>query len=221
MTQAKDRAGDWRSNGAEAPDVRRTHFSPRLAGSLGQAHIRPPRTGDNAMKSILAALALSGLAAGAAHAATAVAPMSMVNAEGTGAAVGTIRLEDSAGGVKLILDLHGLPAGEHGLHLHQNPSCQPATADGKTTPAGAAGGHFDPAGSKMHMGPEGAGHLGDLPRVQVADDGTARATLVAPRIKSVAGMKGHALMLHAGGDNYTDQPPLGGGGARLACGVVG
>ena len=30
-----------------------------------------------------------------------------------------------------------------------------------------------------------------------------------------------ALMLHAGGDNYSDQPaPLGGGGARMACGVA-
>ena len=73
----------------------------------------------------------------------------------------------------------------------------------------------------MHMGPEGQGHLGDLPRVQVGADGTSKATLSAPRIKSVAEMQGHALMLHAGGDNYTDQPPLGGGGARLACGVVG
>jgi Cu-Zn family superoxide dismutase len=28
-------------------------------------------------------------------------------------------------------------------------------------------------------------------------------------------------MLHAGGDNYADQPAaLGGGGARMACGVV-
>jgi Cu-Zn family superoxide dismutase len=28
-------------------------------------------------------------------------------------------------------------------------------------------------------------------------------------------------MIHAGGDNYSDQPvPLGGGGARIACGVV-
>jgi superoxide dismutase, Cu-Zn family len=29
-------------------------------------------------------------------------------------------------------------------------------------------------------------------------------------------------MIHAGGDNYADQPqPLGGGGARIACGVIG
>jgi len=28
-------------------------------------------------------------------------------------------------------------------------------------------------------------------------------------------------MIHAGGDNYADQPaPLGGGGARVACGVI-
>jgi Cu-Zn family superoxide dismutase len=172
------------------------------------------------MRAILAAAAISAFAASAQAASVAV-PMSMVGAEGTGAAVGTVTLEDSPGGVRLKLDLHGLPPGEHGLHLHQNPSCAPSTADGKTTPAGAAGGHFDPAGSKTHMGPEGNGHLGDLPRVQVAADGTASATLTAPRIRTVAEMKGHALMLHAGGDNYTDQPPLGGGGARLACGVVG
>lgn len=29
-------------------------------------------------------------------------------------------------------------------------------------------------------------------------------------------------MVHEGGDNYSDDPkPLGGGGARVACGVVG
>jgi Cu-Zn family superoxide dismutase len=57
--------------------------------------------------------------------------------------------------------------------------------------------------------------------VTVAADGTAKATLTAPRIKNVAELRGHALMIHAGGDNYSDQPaPLGGGGARLACGVA-
>jgi Cu-Zn family superoxide dismutase len=46
-------------------------------------------------------------------------------------------------------------------------------------------------------------------------------TAVAPRIKDVSALKGRALMIHAGGDNYSDAPaPLGGGGARLACGVV-
>jgi Cu-Zn family superoxide dismutase len=34
-------------------------------------------------------------------------------------------------------------------------------------------------------------------------------------------VKGRSLMIHAGGDNYADQPaPLGGGGARVACGVI-
>jgi Cu-Zn family superoxide dismutase len=34
-------------------------------------------------------------------------------------------------------------------------------------------------------------------------------------------VKGKALMIHAGGDNYADQPkPLGGGGDRIACGVI-
>jgi Cu-Zn family superoxide dismutase len=34
-------------------------------------------------------------------------------------------------------------------------------------------------------------------------------------------VKGKALMIHAGGDNFADQPkPLGGGGERIACGVI-
>jgi Cu-Zn family superoxide dismutase len=37
----------------------------------------------------------------------------------------------------------------------------------------------------------------------------------------VSGIRGKALMIHAGGDNYSDRPaPLGGGGARIACGVI-
>ena len=42
----------------------------------------------------------------------------------------------------------------------------------------------------------------------------------------VAGLKlealtGRTIMIHEGGDNYSDSPqPLGGGGARIACGVI-
>jgi Cu-Zn family superoxide dismutase len=44
--------------------------------------------------------------------------------------------------------------------------------------------------------------------------------VIAPNLK-LADVKGRAIMIHAGGDNYSDQPaPLGGGGARIACGVI-
>ena len=141
--------------------------------------------------------------------------------EGSGEAVGTAVVSDSPKGAVITLDLHGLPPGPHGLHLHQNGSCAPGPGpDGKTIPAGAAGGHWDPAQTGHHLGPEGAGHMGDLPRVAVGPLGTAKTQLLAPRIKDVTALRGHTLMLHAGGDNYSDTPPLGGGGARFACGVL-
>jgi Cu-Zn family superoxide dismutase len=44
--------------------------------------------------------------------------------------------------------------------------------------------------------------------------------VLAPRRQS-ADVKGRALMIHVGGDNHADHPaPLGGCGARLACGVI-
>ena len=60
-----------------------------------------------------------------------------------------------------------------------------------------------------------------MPALQVGADGNASVTLTATRIKNVAELRGKAVMIHAGGDNYSDQPqPLGGGGARIACGVL-
>jgi Cu-Zn family superoxide dismutase len=92
--------------------------------------------------------------------------------------------------------------------------------DSKQVPGLAAGGHYDPANAGKHEGPEGKGHLGDLPALTVGADGTASTAVTAPRLK-MADIKGRSLMIHAGGDNYSDQPaPLGGGGARVACGVV-
>jgi Cu/Zn superoxide dismutase len=42
----------------------------------------------------------------------------------------------------------------------------------------------------------------------------------APHL-TVAEIRGRSIMVHTGGDNYSDTPaPLGGGGARIACGVI-
>jgi Cu-Zn family superoxide dismutase len=140
---------------------------------------------------------------------------------GDGAAVGSVRIVETPYGLAFYPELQGLPPGLHGFHIHEKPSCAPAEANGAVVPAGAAGGHFDPLGTKKHGEPWGDGHLGDLPPLFVAADGTASAPVLGPRLK-LADVKGHALMLHAGGDNHSDHPmALGGGGARVACGVIG
>lgn len=150
------------------------------------------------------------------------AAMAQATAEGPGASVGTIAITQTASGASFALGLRGLPPGPHGFHVHENGQCGPTMLNGTRIPAGAAGSHLDPEHTAQHAGPEGAGHLGDLPLVMVAADGTATGTLTAPHIKDIAALKGRALVIHVGGDNYADQPlPLGGGGARLACGVIG
>jgi Cu-Zn family superoxide dismutase len=85
----------------------------------------------------------------------------------------------------------------------------------------AAGGHLDPKNTGKHLGPESTeGHQGDLPVLMVDDKGSAQTPVVAPHLK-VDDVIGHSFMIHAGGDNYSDQPaPLGGGGARIACGKL-
>lgn len=143
-----------------------------------------------------------------------------ITPEGRGAAIGQVLLRDTTGGLRLITRLHSLPPGAHGLHVHELPDCGPAQKDGITVAGLAAGGHFDPDGTGVHAGPLGEGHLGDLPRITAAQDGRSEQTLLAPRLRLEA-IHGRALIVHAGGDNYRDEPePLGGGGARIACGLI-
>ncbi len=174
------------------------------------------------MKSLVLALMAAGLAS-AAHAETVTAAVALATSTGSGVPSGTVTISDGPGGAVFVTDLRGLPPGVHGMHIHAGMSCAPGPdKTGKVVAAGAAGGHMDPSATGKHEGPQGSGHLGDLPVLQVGLDGDARETLTAPRITSVAALKGHALIVHAGGDNYSDAPaPLGGGGARIACGVIG
>jgi Cu-Zn family superoxide dismutase len=159
--------------------------------------------------------------AGPAGAAELRAEVRQATPNGPGEALGTLSLADSPAGAVVRTTLRGLPAGPHGLHVHETGSCAPTTANNQPVPAGGAGGHFDPQRTGKHAGPRGAGHLGDLPVLEVAADGSAAANLTAPNIKDVTALRGKAVVIHAGGDNFSDQPaPLGGGGARIACGIL-
>lgn len=148
-------------------------------------------------------------------------PMAKATSSGPGDSIGSITIQDTPTGLQFKLALVGLPPGPHGFHVHENGSCLPTLTAGVRIAAGAAGAHWDPEFTGKHLGPEGSGHKGDLPLIDVANNGTANQTLAVPRLKSLEALRGRSLVIHVRGDNYSDQPdPLGGGGLRLACGVT-
>jgi Cu-Zn family superoxide dismutase len=134
--------------------------------------------------------------------------MHMLTQDGTSKDIGTIVIAQTAAGATFILNLHDLPPGAHGFHVHENGICGPTLMNGVRIPGGAAGSHWDPDHTYKHLGPTGQGHMGDLPVLDVGLDGTAKQTLTAPRIMNINALKEHAMIIHAGG------------GARIACGVI-
>lgn len=171
-------------------------------------------------RSIVAVLLLSlGFVA---HSAEVTVELKAVSGDGVGESIGQVVIAKTPYGLLFTPHLSTLSAGLHGFHIHENGSCAPTEKDGVKVAAGAAGGHFDPAQTKQHLGPyNDKGHLGDLPALYVASDGVANYPVLAPRLKSLSQIDHRALMVHVGADNHSDHPqPLGGGGVRMACGVI-
>jgi superoxide dismutase, Cu-Zn family len=143
-----------------------------------------------------------------------------IDAKGAGPNLGTIAVSEAKdGGVVFTPALSGLSPGPHGFHVHVNPTCEAKEKDGKLEPGEGAGAHYDPGKSGKHAGPQGTGHKGDLPPLVADSTGNMKTAVVAPRLK-LAELKNRALIIHVGGDNSTDEPANGGGGKRIACGVI-
>jgi len=138
-----------------------------------------------------------------------------VDAKGVGSSLGAIAVKETGQGLVFTPKLKGLPPGQHGFHVHENPACAPGEKDGKIQAGLAAGGHYDPDQTGKHLGPDGQGHRGDLPMLSVAGDGAATQPVTSRRLTG-ADVAGRSLIIHADPDNYGDQP----GGARIACGVI-
>jgi Cu-Zn family superoxide dismutase len=177
--------------------------------------------GKHMKRSLLFAAIIAGfIATPPAFAADSTVTMNLTDEQGIGKSIGTVVISEGPDGLVFTPKLTGLTPGLHGFHIHQNPDCAADTKDGKVVPGLAAGGHYDPEETGKHEGFEGMGHLGDLPALNVGPDGAATTAMTAPRLK-LSDVRNRSLMIHAGGDNYSDQPaPLGGGGARIACGVI-
>lgn len=148
-------------------------------------------------------------------------PIYLVNQDGTGEVIGNIKISMAGrGGLVFTPALQHLTPGLHGIHIHQNPTCNAQVKNGVLVPGLAAGSHYDPHHAKAHGAPWGPGHLGDLPALYVDKHGYAQHPVYAPRL-TIGDVKGRSIVIHAKGDNYSDEPKkFGGGGARVACGVI-
>ncbi len=142
-----------------------------------------------------------------------IIPISYVSADGQGKSIGTIKADDTIYGLILIPKLHDLPHGIHGFDVATLPFCGQYGR--------AAGGHLDPTHEYQHRGPfRGNGHVGDLPVLIVDSNGRSTLPVLAPRLK-LEQIKGHALIILAGGDNYSEEPmKTNNSKIRIACGVI-
>ncbi len=150
------------------------------------------------------------------NAAAAMQSASLIGADRS--PMGNVAASEGPGGVTIAVSATGLPAGTHGIHLHEKGLCEGP----KFTSAGA---HWNP-GMKEHGrdNPQGA-HLGDLANLEVGADGSGSAnfTVAGAMMTSGAPMladaDGTALVIHAKPDDYKTDPS-GDSGDRIACAVI-
>lgn len=137
-----------------------------------------------------------------------------------GESIGRAVLTQGPTGLLIRIEATGLTPGWHGVHIHTTGRCD--------APFTSAGGHINHAAPVPHglLNPEGPDD-GDLPGIFADADGRVNAEVFTSQARIAATGPGQwlwdddgaALVIHANPDDQHSQP-IGGAGARVACGVM-
>lgn len=132
-----------------------------------------------------------------------------------GVEVGKAAVEEVDGTLRVIVDVMGLPAGSHGVHVHTIGKCD-------APDFASAGGHWNPTGHQHGMRNPMGPHAGDLPNLEVDSKGRGHLMFTLPggTYASLMDEDGAAIVVHAKVDDMKTDPS-GNSGGRIACGVLG
>ncbi|MBD0863362.1 superoxide dismutase family protein [Gordonia sp. zg691] len=117
-----------------------------------------------------------------------------------------------------------LPAGFHGMHIHENGTCD--AGSGGAQAFTSAGGHLQVDGNTSHPA------SGDLISINILEDHTGRTVTTTDTVK-LEQLFGKSIMIHEKADNFGNIPAdkypggpnaetlkTGDAGSRIACGVI-
>ena len=142
----------------------------------------------------------------------------MHNSEGE--VIGEILLKQTEQGVQFTTLLNNLPpGGTHGIHVHEVGVCEAPSFE-------SAGAHFNPEHKQHGIENENGPHAGDLPNIEIDEDGSAQLTFYSKAVtlklnepNSLFDEDGSSIVIHEKPDDYKTDP-AGNSGARIACGVI-
>jgi superoxide dismutase, Cu-Zn family len=134
---------------------------------------------------------------------------------GEGKTKGTVAFEATDGGLKMKTTVEGLPAKKHAYHVHLLGDC--SAADGQS-----AGTHFHFSGPSKNPPADIKIITGDLGDLEGDSEGksTHEATIEGASLQGKFSILGRSIIVHEKPNDPND-PPIGGAGGRIACGVIG
>lgn len=140
--------------------------------------------------------------------------IAMLQPLGDSEAHGTVHFMRGPLNVTFRAELHGLEPGEHGMHVHVYGDC--SAEDGSS-----AGTHYHFEGGEGDD-PELDRISGNLGELVANDSGFATLNDEVPmaELNGFTSIIGRSVVVHADG-NDPEKTPIGGAGARVACGAIG